>query len=187
VRVTNRCFCCAFVLARVRARAHTHTHTHTRARRAHTHTHAHTAPRLNNTLPGTVITSADGTTWTPQASWTCDSGICDVSGVSNTLVNSFGSAALTVSFDPDQDVQFVGITLGNANTYISEFTLSPQSTIQCSGGATASACGADATAGNVCAAENSVCSCDGFVTYGMGSTYVLSHPLSCVATRFFLA
>lgn len=52
---------------------------------------------------------------------------------------------------------------------MSEFSLSPGSTIQCTAPAAPSQC--NTTVGNVCAAEHGVCSCDGYVTYGMGTTY----------------
>lgn len=65
---------------------------------------------------GTVIFSADGMHWTPAASWTCSNHMCNVDGEATSVQNGFGSAELTVQFVPDEEVQYIGVTLGSAQT-----------------------------------------------------------------------
>jgi hypothetical protein len=41
-----------------------------------------------------------------------------VDGESSHILNGFGAAELTVQFSPEEDVQYIGITLGSASTYV---------------------------------------------------------------------
>lgn len=61
------------------------------------------------------------------------------------------------------------LTLARGSRYLSEISLSVGTTIQCTAPAAPSQC--NSTLGNVCAAEHGTCSCDGYVTYGMGIQY----------------
>ena len=78
-----------------------------------------------------MMVSADGSRWTPKASWSCNQNWCNTEGAAHAIANDHNAEALTVEFDASEAVRYVGISFGSGATFMSEFGLSEGTVINC--------------------------------------------------------